>query len=158
VAFAAYSLLGRASSKRGVNPWTATLYTFAFAAAFLLLVQRPGTLSWLSRPLAAGAGGWREALLGWGVLVLLAVGPTIGGYGLYTVSLTMLPAATANLIVTLEPAMTAVLAFIFLGERLAPLQLMGGGLILAGVVLLRVSERAANAAHALSRPSRTQSP
>ena len=158
VAFAAYSLLGKASSQRGVNPWTATLYTFAFAAAFLLLVQRPGTLLWLSRPLAAGAGGWCDALLGWGVLVLLAVGPTIGGYGLYTVSLTMLPAATANLIVTLEPAMTAVLAFIFLGERLAPLQLMGGGLILAGVVLLRVSERAANAAHALSRPSRTQSP
>ena len=144
VAFAAYSLLGRASSKRGVNPWTATLYTFAFAAAFLLLVQRPGTLLWLSRPLAAGAGGWREALLGWGVLVLLAVGPTIGGYGLYTVSLTMLPAGTANLIVTLEPAMTAALAFLFLGERLAPLQLVGGGLILAGVVLLRVSERVVN--------------
>jgi len=144
VAFAAYSLLGKASSRRGVNPWTATLYTFAFAAAFLLLVQRPGTLLWLSRPLAAGAGGWREALLGWGVLVLLAVGPTIGGYGLYTVSLTMLPAGTANLIVTLEPAMTAALAFLFLGERLAPLQLVGGGLILAGVVLLRVSERVVN--------------
>jgi len=157
VAFAAYSLLGKASSQRGVNPWTATLYTFAFAAAFLLLVQRPGTLLWLSRPLAAGAGGWCDALLGWGVLVLLAVGPTIGGYGLYTVSLTMLPAATANLIVTLEPAMTAVLAFILLGERLAPLQLVGGGLILAGVVLLRVSERTANAARVLSLPSRTRS-
>ena len=89
---------------------------------------------------------------------MLAVGPTIGGYGLYTVSLTMLPAATANLIVTLEPAMTAVLAFLFLGERLAPLQLVGGGLILAGVVLLRASERTANAARALSPPSRTQSP
>jgi len=144
LAFAAYSLLGRASSKRGVNPWTATLYTFAFAAAFLLLVQQPATLLWLSRPLAASAGGWRDALVGWGVLVLLAVGPTIGGYGLYTVSLTTLPAATANLIVTLEPAMTAVLAFIFLGERLAPLQLVGGGLILAGVILLRVGERVVN--------------
>jgi drug/metabolite transporter (DMT)-like permease len=153
VAFAAYSLLGKASSQRGVNPWTATLYTFAFAAAFLLLVQRPGTLLWLSRPLAAGAGGWCDALLGWGVLVLLAVGPTIGGYGLYTVSLTMLPAATANLIVTLEPAMTAVLAFIVLGERLAPLQLVGGGLILGGVVLLRVSERAANAMAVPPHPS-----
>jgi len=158
VAFAAYSLLGKASSRRGVNPWTATLYTFAFAAAFLLLVQRPGTLLWLSRPLAAGAGGWRDALLGWGVLVLLAVGPTIGGYGLYTVSLTMLPAATANLIVTLEPALTAMLAFLFLGERLTILQLAGGIVILAGVVLLRVSERVANAARALSPPSRTQSP
>jgi len=158
LAFAAYSLLGRASSKRGINPWTATLYTFAFAAAFLLLVQRPGTLLWLSRPLAAGAGGWRDALVGWGVLVLLAVGPTIGGYGLYTVSLTMLPAATANLIVTLEPAMTAALAFLLLGERLAPLQLIGGGLILAGVVLLRVSERVINATVVPPCPSQPRSP
>jgi drug/metabolite transporter (DMT)-like permease len=158
LAFAAYSLLGRASSKRGVNPWTATLYTFAFAAAFLLLVQRPGTLSWLSRPLAAGAGGWRDALVGWGVLLLLAVGPTIGGYGLYTVSLTMLPAATANLIVTLEPAMTAVLAFIVLGERLATLQLAGGGLILSGVILLRVGERVVNTAVLPPGPSQPRSP
>jgi drug/metabolite transporter (DMT)-like permease len=158
LAFAAYSLLGRASSKRGINPWTATLYTFAFAAAFLLLVQRPGTLLWLSRPLAAGAGGWRDALVGWGVLLLLAVGPTIGGYGLYTVSLTMLPAATANLIVTLEPAMTAVLAFIVLGERLATLQLAGGGLILSGVILLRVGERVVNTAVVPPGPSQPRSP
>jgi len=142
VAFAAYSLFGKASSRRGVNPWTATLYTFAFGAAFLLLVQRPDTLLWLSRPLAAGSGGWPEAVLGWGTLILLAVGPTIGGYGLYTVSLTYLPAATANLITTLEPALTAVLAYVFLGERLTVPQLLGGGLALIGIVLTRFSERA----------------
>jgi len=146
LAFAAYSLLGKASSRRGVNPWTATLYTFTFAAGFLLLAQRPATLLWLSRPLAGGAGGWRDALLGWGALVLLAAGPTIGGYGLYTVSLTMLPAVTANLIVTLEPAMTAILAFLLLGERLTVLQLAGGLVILTGVVLLRLSERLSSAA------------
>jgi len=141
VTFAAYSLLGNASSKRGVNPWAATLYTFVFGTAFLLLVQRSDTLLWLSRPLAAGPGGWREAALGWGILVLLAVGPTLCGHGLYTVSLAYLPAATANLIVTLEPVITAVLAFCLLGERLTVPQLLGGGLILIGVVLLRLSER-----------------
>ena len=146
VVFAAYSLLGKGSSRRGLNPWTATLYTFAFGAAFLSLVQRADTLLWLSRPLAAGPGGRYEVALGWGTLVLLAVGPTLGGYGLYTVSLTHLPAATANLIATLEPAMTAVLAFCLLGERLTIPQLLGGGLILIGMVLLRFSERAANAA------------
>jgi drug/metabolite transporter (DMT)-like permease len=156
-AFAAYSLLGKASSRRGVNPWTATLYTFAFAAAFLLLVQRPDTLLWLSRPLAAGVGGERDALLGWGALVLLAAGPTIGGYGLYTVSLTMLPAATANLIVTLEPAMTAILAFLLLGERLTVLQLAGGLVILTGVVLLRLSDRVGNATVVPPCPSQPRS-
>ena len=117
-----------------------------FGAAFLSLVQRPDTLLWLSRPLAAGPEGWREAALGWGTLILLAVGPTIGGYGLYTVSLTCLPAATANLITTLEPALTAVLAYVFLGERLTVPQLLGGSLILIGVVIVRFSERAVSVA------------
>ena len=158
VAFAAYSLLGKGSSRRGVNPWTATLYSFAFGAAFLLLVQRPDTIFWLSRPLATGPGEWRGAALGWGMLVLLAVGPTLCGYGLYTVSLTYLPAATANLITTLEPALTAVLAYVFLGERLTIPQLLGGSLILAGVVIMRLSERAVNATCVPPQSSHPQSP
>ena len=144
--FAAYSLLGELSSRRGVNPWTATLYSFAFGAAFLLLLQRPSTILWLSRPLAAGPEGWREAALGWGTLVLLAVGPTLTGYGLYTVGLTYLPASTASLIATLEPVITGTCALVFLGERPTRPQLWGAGLILTGVVLLRLSERVNNRA------------
>ena len=161
VAFAAYSLLGKASSRRDLNPWTATLYSFAFGAAFLLLVQQPDTIFWLSRPLATGPGGWREVALGWGTLVVLAVGPTLCGYGLYTVSLTYLPAATANLITTLEPALTAGLAYCFLGERLTILQLLGGSLVLIGVVLVRLGERAGNITNITDvppQPSRPQSP
>lgn len=140
-AFTLYSLLGKASSSRGVKPWTATLYTFAFGSAFLLLAQRPETFFWLSRPLSRGMAGWREASLGWGTIVLLAIGPTLGGYGLYTVSLAYLSATTANLIVTLEPAMTAGLAFLFLGDRLSLPQLLGGAVIMIGVFLLRLGDR-----------------
>ncbi len=145
LAFTFYSLLGKASSGKGINPWTATLYTFAFGSAFLLLLQHPATLLWLSRPLDEALGGWREALLGWATILLLAIGPTLGGYGLYTVSLTYLPASIANLIVTLEPAMTAVLAFLFLDERLTLPQLLGGAIILVGVFLLRLTDRGAPA-------------
>jgi len=158
VGMAAYNLLGKTSSRRGVNPWTATLYTFGLAAAFLLPVQRPDTLLWLSRPLAAGSNGWREAALGWGIMLVLAAGPTLGGFGLYTVSLTRLPASTANLIATLEPAMTAGLAFLFLGERLTGPQLLGGSLILAGIVLLRLSDRAVSGPRGSRQASRPQSP
>jgi drug/metabolite transporter (DMT)-like permease len=139
--FAAYSLMGKLSSRRQIPPWTATLYSFAVGATFLLLLQRPATILWLSRPLAAGPGGWAEAARGWGTLLVLAIGPTLCGYGLYTVGLTTLPASTANLIVTLEPAMTAASAVLLLGERLTAPQLLGGGLILVGVVLLRLSEQ-----------------
>jgi len=141
IALAAYSLMGKSSSKRGINPWTATCYTFVFGTAFLLLAQRSDTILWLSRSLATGPGGWREAALGWGTLILLAIGPTIGGYGFYTVSLTILPAATAILITTLEPVITVVFAFFLLSERLTIPQLFGGGLILIGVALLRLGER-----------------
>jgi drug/metabolite transporter (DMT)-like permease len=35
--YAIYSLMGRSASQRNLNPWTTLLYTFGFAAAFLLL-------------------------------------------------------------------------------------------------------------------------
>jgi len=141
LSFTIYSLLGKAASAKGVKPWTATFYTFAIGSAFLLLVQSADTFFWLSRPLGEGSAGWREAALGWSIIVALAIGPTLGGFGLYTVSLTVLPASTANLIVTLEPAITAGLAYALLGERLTVPQLIGGAIIVIGVFILRFGER-----------------
>jgi drug/metabolite transporter (DMT)-like permease len=138
LAFAAYSLFGKAASNRGISPWTTLLYTFGIAATFLLIYNL------LPAVWTAGAAQnllWLgSSLAGWAVLVTLAVGPTVGGYGLYTVSLTYLPASVANLIATLEPALTAGLAFLFLGERLTTVQLYGSLMILAGVVLLRLRD------------------
>ncbi len=129
--FAAYSIFGKASARRGVEAWTAMAYTFSFGALFLLLLQRPATILWLGSSVPA-----------WSVLILLSIGPTIGGYGLYTVSLMHLPASVASLITTLEPPMTAILAFALLNETLTGIQLFGGALILTGVLLLRISEKA----------------
>ena len=137
--FAGYSLMGKASSKRGINPWTVMVYTFGVAAIFILGYNF--FYAWLPPGIASMNLFWLgNQWVGWLVLLILAVGPTVGGYGLYTVSLTYLPASVANLIATLEPAMTAVLAFLFLGEMLTIPQLVGSGLIIGGVVLLRVGE------------------
>mgnify|MGYP001339421410 CR=1 FL=1 len=138
--YAVYSLMGRAAAQRGLSPWSTLLYTFGFAAGFLLLFNllpfklpgaaaNPGVLLWLG-----------DAWGGWGVLLILAAGPTLAGFGLYNVSLGYLPSSLANLIVTLEPAFTAVLAYLFLGERLTLVQLAGSLLILGAVVLLRIRE------------------
>jgi drug/metabolite transporter (DMT)-like permease len=138
LAFALYSIMGRMASERGLPPLTTLLYSFAFGAAgllglnFLLFSPPAATyqqLFWL------GTNG-----TAWLILVILALGPTIGGYGLYIVSLGYLPASIANLIATLEPGMTAVLAYFFLGERFSPNQLVGSGLILAGLLFLRWHE------------------
>lgn len=139
--YAAYSLMGRAAAQRGLSPWTTLAYTFLFAAGWLLLVnllpggpmpgsaKNPAELLWLG-----------NAWAGWGVLFLLAAVPTVAGFGAYNVSLSHLPSSIANLIVSMEPAFTAVLAFFLLGERLTLLQIGGALLVLAAVVLLRVYE------------------
>lgn len=139
--YAVYSLMGRSASQRGLNPWSTLVYTFGFAAVFLLLAnlaggrflpggaQEAADLFWLGR-----------AWAGWGVLLALAAVPTVAGYGLYNVSLVYLPSSVANLIATSEPVFTAVIAYFLLGERLKVVQIAGSLLILAGVFLLRIHE------------------
>ena len=141
LSYGTYSLMGRAVCRRGLNPWTAMLYSFGFAGLFLLafnLLSLEG-LPWGSRQ-AADLFWLGTSWQGWGILVLLAIGPTVAGFGLYTVSLNRLPASVANLIATTEPVFTAILAWLFLGEILDSGRLAGGALILAGVLFLQVTE------------------
>jgi drug/metabolite transporter (DMT)-like permease len=141
LAYAGYSLMGRSAADRGLDPWTTLIYTFGFAALFLFAVNAvPGApLPGSSRTLAdifwLGAS-WK----GWLVLFLLAAVPTVGGFGLYNVSLSILPSSVASLVVSLEPVFTAITAYLVLGERLTAIQLAGGAAILGGVVVLRVFE------------------
>lgn len=140
VAFAGYSLVGKAIALRKINPWSAMFYGFAWATVFLLA----GNLIF---PDTRGALATRDlfwlgdAWLGWGALALLAVGPTIGGYGLYTISLGYLPTSAANLIATLEPVLTAIIAYFLLAERFTAPQILGGVLVIAGVITLRLGDR-----------------
>lgn len=139
--YAVYSLMGRSASQRNLNPWTTLLYTFGFAAVFLLAFNllpgdfspgkaaRPADLFWLG-----------NSLLGWGILLLLAAGPTLAGFGLYNVSLAHLPSSVANLIVSLEPALTAGMAYLLFGETLNGMQILGGVMILVAVVFFRLYE------------------
>ena len=139
--YALYSLMGRTASQRGLNPWTTLFYTFGFAGAFLLLVNLlpggplPGTAAQALDLLWLG-----DAWVGWLVLLLLAAVPTVLGFGLYNTSLTYLPSSVAQLIVTLEPVFTTAVAYLLLGERLSAIEIMGGAMIIAGVVLARVYE------------------
>jgi drug/metabolite transporter (DMT)-like permease len=154
MAYAGYSLMGKAAAHRQIYPWTSLLYTFAFAAVFLLAYNVvPGWLPGESKPPSVMWLG--SSWVGWGVLVALAVGPTIGGYGLYNVSLTYLPASVANLIATLEPSMTAVLAYLFLNERFTGPQLIGSTLVILGVIILRIGEGRASSAVPLDRAERS---
>jgi drug/metabolite transporter (DMT)-like permease len=145
IGFAAYSLMGKSASQRGIDSWTALIYTFAFAACLLLILN--SLAAWVGlEQFSGGMCFLGKSLDGWGVLLLLAIGPTIGGFGLYTLSMNDLPAGVANLIATLEPVFTAAMAFVLLDEILTLPQLLGGALILGCVLLLHLVERHVQAA------------
>lgn len=140
LAMSGYSLFGKESARRGMSAWTALTYTFGIASLILFFGSR------LLPPFLGGVAAGESLLpvlenTGWAALILLAVGPTIGGYGLYTLSMSYLPASVVNLIATLEPTFTAAQAYFLLGERFSSEQVLGSLLILAGVVALRISER-----------------
>lgn len=55
-------------------------------------------------------------------------------------SMNYLPASITNLLATLEPAMTAVEAYIFLNERMTIIQIMGGFIILSAVLIVQLEK------------------
>jgi len=138
ILFAGYNLMTKEANKRRISPWTALLYSFAFSAVF--------TLTFNLIPGLPGAAGSFSALLptlpvnGWITLLVLSFIPTLLGFGLYNMAMNYLPASTASLLATTEPAMTAVEAYIFLNERLTLIQVIGSLIILSAVVIARLEK------------------
>jgi drug/metabolite transporter (DMT)-like permease len=136
---AVYTLMGRGASLRHINPWATLCVTFGFASFVMLFMilafgdrlpgstSNPADLFWLGRD-------W----ISWGILIILIGLPTVIGWGSYNVALDHLPGSIANLIITIEPVITAVVAYFFLHEILTGTQVVGSLLILTGVILMRV--------------------
>lgn len=141
LSYAAYSLMGRSASQRGLSPWTTLFYSFGFAGIYLLLFNLiPGDF-FIGKAVKASELMWLgDRFDGWIILFLLAAIPTLAGFGFYNVSLSFLPSSIANLIATMEPVFTAITAYVFLAERLTTIQAIGGIFTLGGVVFLRLFE------------------
>ena len=135
--FAIYNLEGKHASDTNIDSWTALLYSFAFATVFLLFFNLGNDLLITGKLPFADMLWLGNSLPGWGLLFFLGVAPTLGGFGLYTLSIRYLSPTTSNLIATLEPAFTAIWAYFLLNEILTGTQLIGGMLVLIGVILLR---------------------
>lgn len=77
--------------------------------------------------------GYPPSTLRW--LVLLALVPQLIGHSLWNWALHYLPAAIVSVMTLGEPIVSTILAYALLQERPHPLVLLGGGLILAGILL-----------------------
>lgn len=109
----------------------AALMTTATAVVFaLLLLGSGGSVS----PLAVPPGTW-PAILGLG-LVATAIAIQTFYAGVKRVG-----GARASLISTVEPVYTVVLAMLLFGERLTPVQLAGGALVIGAVILAETGRR-----------------
>lgn len=139
--FAFYNLEGKAATDKQIDSWTALLYSFAAASFFLFLFNIGNDLLITGKAPLADMLWLGNSVSGWGILFFLAVAPSLGGFGLYTLSMRYLSPTVANLIATLEPIFTAIWSYLFLREILTGTQLGGSLLLLLGIILLRVVDR-----------------
>ena len=91
--------------------------------------------------LAGVAGGDLDpgpvSAAGFGWLAGLAVVSTVGAVGLFFAGLRYVGPTIASILATAEPLVTVLLAFLVFGEMLGPVQVVGGSLVLAAVLVLQ---------------------
>ena len=78
---------------------------------------------------------------GWGWLTCLALVSTVAAISLQFAGIARVGPTVASILCTVEPVVTVVLAFVVFGEVLGAAQLLGGGLVLAGVIVLQLRPR-----------------
>ena len=74
------------------------------------------------------------ALALWGIVL-----GTIVPFSLSIAALKHLPATTVGIVATFEPVAAAVIAWVWLGEALVAVQILGGVVVLAGILLAETS-------------------
>ncbi len=122
--YGCYSILNK-QAVRHYSPWTVLTLGLAFGVPLLALVQTPSAL--------AHAVSTPQTIV-W--LLAMALGPGLCGGLLYAAGLHHLPASVASIVVSMEPVVAGLLAFLLLGERLAPGQILGALLIIGSITLL----------------------
>ncbi len=74
---------------------------------------------------------------GWAVVFAIAVVPTMVAISLFLAALPRIGAARSSLLSTIEPVVTVLLAYVLLGDRFTAVQVVGGALIIAAVVVVQ---------------------
>jgi len=73
----------------------------------------------------------------WVWLIYISVMGTLIPFGLFFVGVNHIRSTRATITATLEPISAGFIAYLFLGESLAPPQILGGILVVGAIVLLQ---------------------
>jgi drug/metabolite transporter (DMT)-like permease len=149
VTFGTTLLTAEALAHRDVHPASVLVWGFATGVVIWSVVQ-----PWWSFPVSALADpGVVVAVLGVGLV------GTLIPFFLEVGAVKVLPAAVAGIAATSEPVFASGFAWLLLGQALAPGQIAGGVITIAGVALAQVSEgrrlAAVEAAATSATPPRT---
>jgi drug/metabolite transporter (DMT)-like permease len=124
--FAFFTAFGKQVLRRH-DPRTMITYAFLTASLTWLTVRPPWKIDW--------AGIDRST---WVFFLYLASVATILPFALYSASLRHLEASRSSLTSMLEPVVAASVAWMWLGEKMEPMQIAGGLAVLAGILLLQL--------------------
>jgi drug/metabolite transporter (DMT)-like permease len=124
--YAWYLLAVKALRDRGASALELMAVTSTVTAVILFPVA-----------LASGDTMLPESAAGWATLAGLALVSHAAGQGLIAYALAHLPAAFSSVSLLSQPVMAAAFAWVLLAETLAPLQIAGGAVVLAGIYLAR---------------------
>ena len=123
IAYGSYLLVIKRLRDR-LDGVTATLWSAAVSAVVL------AAAAWLH-----GEKMIPTSLLGWVVVALLALLIHAMGQGLTAVAMGRAPVGLVALVILAQPPFSALFAWLVLGEAMTPLQIAGGAIILAAVLL-----------------------
>lgn len=125
--FYTFYLVAMMRARESAESWMALAIASAVAAALLL-------------PAALYAG--ERVLPGdWTPLIILALTSQIVGQGLLTFAMPHVSPLVLGLALLLQPALSALAGWWAFGEALMPLDLIGGVMVMAALVLVRLADR-----------------
>jgi drug/metabolite transporter (DMT)-like permease len=140
LSFAVYLLLAE-HSVAGRGPLSLLVYGFLFASVFWACIQPwwtfPGSIVVRDISLLGHLSG--SHLPVWALLAWLVVLGTMVPFALIVGSLQHLSATRVGIVAMLEPVGGAVVAYAWLGETLGAVQLTGGAVVLAAIVLAQTA-------------------
>src|SRR5215470_4749501 len=124
--FAFYTAYGKQVLK-SYDPRTMITYTFLTSAVVWLTIRPPWKIDWAGINFST-----------WVFFIYLAGVATILPFALYSASLRHLEASRSSLTSMLEPVVAASVAWLWLGEKMEPMQIGGGAAVVGGVLLLQI--------------------
>lgn len=142
ITFAWYAIHGEYGMRR-YNPWTVLFYALLFGAVVWNI---------LHPPLEAFMHAYSSVQWLW--IIYIGVMGTLVPFGLYLEGINLIRSTRASITATLEPITAGIISYIFLNEIMEALQITGGILVIASIILLQLHQEQDDKAPSVIRARR----